>query len=110
MKTREYAVELRKIADFLDSRPEFEIFLMILFTYSKFYAHASYDDKQVFVAAVKALGDSTKKYTGNTDYSKLEVTAKAYPLELSIPRDKVCKKIVTFDCEPLFSESEIEAL
>ena len=113
MKTREYAVELRKIADFLDSRPEFEIghfFFSPKTTYSKFYAHASYDDKQVFVAAVKALGDYTKKYTGNTDYSKLEVTAKAYPLELSIPRDKVCKKIVTFDCEPLFSESEIEAL
>jgi hypothetical protein len=113
MKTRELAVELRIFADYLDSRPEFNNGTLIFFpktTYGEQYMHMSYDDKPQFVEAVKALGNSTKKYTGDSDYAKLEVQAKDYPLKINISRDKVCRKVVKFECDPLFSEEEIEAL
>ena len=113
MKTREYAQELRKFADYLDSRPEFSGEHMVFFpktTYSAQSIHINYDDKAQFVEAVKALGSSTKTCTGDSNYSRLNVRAKDYPLELSISRDKVCRKVVKFECEPLFSEEEVEAL
>ena len=113
MKTRELAVELRKFADYLDSRPEFKNENLLFFpktTYGEQYMHMNYTDKPQFVEAVKALGSSTKKYTGDSDYAKLEVQAKDYPLKISISRDKVCRKVVKFECDPLFSEEEIEAL
>ena len=113
MKTRELAVELRKFADYLDSRPEFNNGTLIFFpktTYGEQYMHMSYDDKPQFVEAVKALGNSTKKYTGDSDYAELKVRAKDYPLEITISRDKVCRKVVKFECDPLFSEEEFEAL
>jgi hypothetical protein len=113
MKTRELAVELRIFADYLDSRPEFNNGTLIFFpktTYGEQYMHMSYDDKPQFVEAVKALGNSTKKYTGDSDYAKLEVQAKDYPLKINISRDKVCRKVVKFECDPLFSEEEFEAL
>ncbi len=113
MRTRELAVELRNFADYLDSRPEFKNETLIFFpktTYGEQYMHMSYDDKPQFVEAVKALGSSTKKYTGDSDYAKLEVQAKDYPLTITIPRDKVCRKVVKFECDPLFSEEEVENL
>jgi hypothetical protein len=113
MRTRELAVELRKFADYLDSRPEFKNETLLFFpktTYGEQYVHMSYDDKTQFVEAVKAMGSSTKEYTGDSDFAKLNVRAKDYPLELSISRDKVCRKVVKFECDPLFSEEELEAL
>ena len=113
MKTRELAVELRIFADYLDSRPEFNNGTLIFFpktTYGKQFMSLSYDDKSQFVEAVKALGNSTKKYTGDSDYAELKVRAKDYPLEITISRDKVCRKVVKFECDPLFSEEEFEAL
>ncbi len=114
MKTRELTEMLRKTADYLDSLEEFKMGSSITFTsenktksltvFSHFY------DKENFVAAVKAVGNATKYYDDSTSYPELHVTAKAFPLEFSISRDKVCKKIVTYDCEPLFSEEEVETL
>ncbi len=102
MNTREYAVELRKVADFLDLRPEFK-----LETYEKGTKVFNFYDKKLFVDAAKALGDATKSYTSYDDF---RLTAKNANVVLSIARDKVCRKVVTYDCEPLFSAEEVEAL
>jgi hypothetical protein len=113
MKTRELAVELRIFADYLDSRPEFNNGTLIFFpktTYGEQSMYLNYGDKSQFVEAVRALGSSTKKYTGDSDYAELKVRAKDYPLEIAISRDKVCRKVVKFECDPLFSEEEFEAL
>ena len=114
MKTREVATLLRNFADFLDSRPEFntESVVSAMQHYPEelgLYTHIGFWDKDKFVAAVKAIGSSTKAYTDG-DYPTLVVTANGFPIELSISRDKVCKKTVTFDCEPLFSEEEVRSL
>ena len=114
MKTRELATMLRKTADYLDSLEEFKTGTSITFLedYStkKTRVYGSFYDKDEFVAAVKAIGNATKRYDDSSTYPELHVTAKAFPIEFNISRDKVCKKIVTYDCEPLFSEEEVEAL
>lgn len=102
MNTREYAVELRKVADFLDSRPEFE--LEVYEDGSKVF---NFYDKKLFVDAAKALGNATKSYTSYDDFC---LTSKSANVVLSIARDKVCKKVVTFECEALFSPEEESAL
>ena len=100
MNTREYAVEIRKIADFLDSRPEFDI---ACDGAKLFY----FWDKELFVKAAKALGDAEKKVTPSEEF---QLESKHAKVILSIARDKVCRKVVTYDCEPLFSAEEVEAL
>jgi hypothetical protein len=113
MKTREVAKTLRGFADFLDARPEFDTEGVVSFLegYSKEEPHAyiNFYDKGKFVEAVKSIGNATKTYTDG-DYPKLEVTADAFPIKLSISRDKVCRKIVQFECDPLFSEEEVRSL
>ncbi len=112
MKTRELVPFLQTLADFLASAPEFDIenCASILRGYKENSPnlYINYYDRDKFVAAVKALGSCTKRYTGG--YPSLEVTAKAFPIQLTISRDKVCKKTVVYDCEPLFSEEEVESL
>ncbi len=109
MNTREYAVELRKVADFLDSRPEFSIEMGLYTSLGPAHHSVTFYDKGNFIEAAKALGNATKKYTEG-DYAKLELTSKELPLSISIPRDKVCTKKVVYDCEPLFSTEEVEVL
>lgn len=101
--SRTYAEKLRRIATYLDSRDEFELD----------YEHSSslsFYSKDKFVDAVKAIGSSKKTY-GEGEYASLFVTPRAFPeLKLSIQRDKVCHKVVKFECEPLFSGEELENL
>ena len=63
--------------------------------------------KEDFTAAAKALGTAKKVVTSSDDF---QLIAEGAPVTLSISRDKVCKKIVTYDCEPLFTPEEVEAL
>ncbi len=112
MNTQELVNIFRSFADFLESRPDFDTegCVSVLDGYKESpHVYVNFYDRDKFVAAVKALGNATKKYTDG-DYPKLEVTADAFPIKLSISRDKVCKKTVTFDCEPLFSEEEVRSL
>jgi hypothetical protein len=105
MRTHELASNLRKLARYLEERPEFDanyIFTNDLGHNMQFY------EKELYVTAAKSLGSATKKYTSTDD---LEISPKAFPsLKLSIPRDKVCKKTVVYDCEALFSADEVEEL
>lgn len=115
MKSLKFADELRKLADYLYSRPELEISSA---TFTEFYKDKKvqsalhFYDREQFVAAVKTLGSAKKEYTSpESDYSQLKVTPENYPaLSLYIARDKVCRKVTKYECEPLFSTDEVEAL
>ncbi len=42
----------------------------------------------------------------------IQLTSRELPVLISVPRDKVCRKTVRYDCEPMFSpddEKEIDA-
>ncbi len=110
MKSEKIAQMLRDFASFLDAQPEMDWESCVsLMDGANPYFYIPFYDKEKFIAAVKILGNSTKHYTDG-EYSKLEVTAKDFPIKLSIPRDQVCRKIVTYDCEALFSDEEVESL
>ena len=67
--------------------------------------------KDELLNRLRALGGSWKKTLsyGETD---IYLESRSMPVTLTIPRDKVCKRTVTYDCEPLFSpqdEQEVDA-
>ena len=107
--SREMAQRLRNVAEFLEDHDNFKLESgAYLSGYDgKFSIH--FDSKEAFVNAVKAVGEGVKEYTSEP-YSKLNYSAAWAPIELSIPRDKVCRKIVKFECDPLFTAEEVEAL
>lgn len=100
--TREASTWLRTIADFLDSRPEFN-----LEHYSPEVFH--FYDKDTFVAAAKALGNANKN-VDDGEYAYFRLVSTASPVTLTISRDKVCTKKVVYNCEPLFSPEDIANL
>jgi hypothetical protein len=107
--SRELARRFRQLADFLESRETFKTENGVYLSVYDGQLGINFDSKDAFVAAVKAIGNATKKYTAG-DYPKLVVSADYAPIELSITRDKVCKKTITYDCEPLFSADEVAEL
>ena len=112
MNTRELAEALRDIATYLDTISPFDAESYAIVSEKKkgiIGVSIGYCSKEKFVDAVKAVGSATKEYTEG-EYSQLQVTAKAFPLTVSISRDKVCKRVVKFECEPLFSNEELETL
>ena len=100
--TREAAKKLREIADFLDSRP---VFVLEHFN----PGFLSFWNKDKFVAAAKAIGDATKR-TEEGEYTNFKLESKHAPITLSIARDKVCRKTVKYECEPLFTPEEMGSL
>jgi hypothetical protein len=63
-------------------------------------------EKASLVAVLQAIGGKWKKQIrGGLDNIRVESVDFA-PLAITIPRDKVCKKTVTWDCEPLLSPAE----
>jgi hypothetical protein len=110
MTTRELERTLRHFANYLATIPEFDVEGCVSIMEGSIttspYVHVPIWDRYKFIAAVKAIGSSKKVYTEG-DYAELQVTADAFPIKLSIARDKVCKKSVVYDCEPLFSEAEV---
>jgi hypothetical protein len=107
--SKELAQRLRQVAKFLEDHESFSVPIGAFISSYDGKLSISMDSKEEFVKAVKIIGDADKHYTDG-DYGKLVVSAKWAPIELNISRDKVCKKIVKFECEPLFSNDEVEAL
>ncbi len=62
--------------------------------------------KPSLLHAIKAFGGKfTKKMFGD---ETLYLESKDFPgVQISIPRDKVCKKTITWDCEPMLSPEDI---
>ena len=106
--SREYAKSLRKMADWLDARPEFPIG-----GYHKPLLLAEYYDKPDFLAVVKAVGPGKKNYTDGS-FPKFEYTPVdgEFLVRVSIARDKVCTKVqeAKWECEPMLSPEDVEAI
>ena len=115
MKILALAAELHKLADYLEKRSEMQPDSL---TFHEDYvnkgitATLSFYAKEKFVEFVKTVGNATKVYTfPDKDYSQLKVTPENYPeLNLTIARDKVCRKVTKYECESLFSNEELETL
>ena len=61
----------------------------------------------------RIIGGKWKKEIIGPDkeYSQIHLIHQTIPITLTISRDLVCKKILTYECEPMFSpeeESELE--
>lgn len=106
MKSHEYAVNLRRLADFLDSRPDFET------ATEKVYMFVSFYEKEPLVAAVKALGSGTKEFSGDFLYFHPAINDGKLMVRAEAPRNKVCRLVreAEYDCEPLLSPTEISTL
>lgn len=104
MKSHEYARALIEVGQFLQQQPEFET------EYDPHLYLGWYYDKEKFLTAVRALGSGNKEYSG--DDLVFEVQHGESSLRLSIPRDKVCRKVqdAIWECEPLLTPEEEQEL
>ena len=106
MTSHEYANRLKEIADFLLGRPEFEVAHGL-------YFYQRFDDKDKFVAAAKALGSGVKSVSSIFHEPEISFTpSAAKEFVITIPRDKVCRKVkdAEYECDPFFSPGELEAV
>lgn len=105
MTSHEYANRVKEIADFLLSRPEFD-------TGGSPHFFLSFYDKDKFLLAVKALGTGTKEFTTGSWPEVVFKPTGAEEIKVSVPRDKVCRKVqdAVWECEPLLSTGEIEQI
>lgn len=104
-KSHEIARQLLQIADRLYSRPEFEVRDELSV---RFFIY----EKEKAIAALKAIGDFEKDYS-DSYYFKAKVSAGSAKFTIECPRTTVCKavkklkEVDDWECEPLFSESEV---
>ena len=71
------------------------------------------NSKTELVNALRGFGGKWSKFIpkGEDGYSIVLSSVDFAPLQLYIPRDRVCHKIVRFECDPLLSpEDEAEVL
>lgn len=68
--------------------------------------------KEDVVEIIRALGGKWKKEVigGDKEYACIVFQSENFPLRITISRDRVCKKIVTYDCEPIFAPGEDDAI
>ncbi len=105
MKSHEYAEKLIDAAVALLKRPEFEVA-------NDPHFYQGYYDKEKFLAAARALGSGKKEFTSDL-YSELRFKPDAVAgMALTIPRDKVCRKVrdEEWECESMLSPDEVESL
>jgi hypothetical protein len=106
--SRDFARNLRALADWLDSKVEFKMqSIEARAPYNEFY------EKDDFIAAVKAIGSGTKGEGLMDNYLKYKstTTPKGTEFAFEINRSKVCKLVrpaqpAEYDCEPLLSHAE----
>lgn len=110
MKSHEYAKRLHEIAEFLESRPEFETPMGV-----RLYQYTG--SKSVFMAAARSMGSLKKEYIESCGSEEIRVSPAGFPeLILEAPRSVACRIVkpaqpAVYDCEPFLSqaeESEIE--
>ena len=110
MNTRELAIELRKQAILLDSKPVIDIEGGVYISKTPTpRLQLNFYSKESFLKAAKNFGN-TKKDTTEGTYAEFHLISNDGPVMLSVLRDKVCKQTVVYDCEPLFSTEEVDAL
>ena len=92
----------RAMLDWLEANPGVEVM--------GGYNYRSIHSKEKFLATAKALGSFEKKI--ENDYIKLTRAFGTAKIIIEAPRNTVCTKIkeAVWECEPLLSNDEIEAL
>lgn len=70
--------------------------------------------KETLLAYVKLIGGSwEKRYIApESEFASIQLQHKTLPVTLFILRDKVCKRTIKYDCEPMFSpdaEKELDS-
>lgn len=79
------------------------------------YEHAEIEDLSqaslsMYVTSKKAVIDLVKsiggKFTKSMDEYNYRLNSERLGITIVAPRDKFCKKIVTYECEPLFSKED----
>lgn len=102
MNSHEYANWLQRLAEFLLSRPQFDLYLGA----PKIHCYFG-SDKPKFLRAAKSLGAIKKTYTERP--RDIEVAPVAFPeFIVYASRDVVCRKVQEekWECEPLLSQDE----
>ena len=103
MPNLDLVTKLRNLADMLEKEPVPELGTCNFYMYA--YSKAD------LLKHLRTFGGKWKKTTsyGGDD---IHMESDRLPLVLCIARDKVCRRTVTYDCEPMFSpddEKEIDA-
>lgn len=102
MTNVEVADKLEKLARRLREAEEIE-----MPTWYKFCT-----SKEEVVKAIKAIGGKWLKRESsyaNSEYATIDLDSQEFPITVSIHRDKVCRRTITWDCEPLLApEDEAE--
>lgn len=101
MKSHEYAKQIKATAERMLASPEVELD-------TGPYLFINFYDKERFMSAVRAFGSGDKKYS-ECDF---RYSPHGTCMTMTIARNKVCRKIQEekWECEPILSEQEVEAL
>lgn len=107
--SRTLALNLRKLADWLDSKPEFPVMDVVAGPPYQSY----HGNKDAFIAAVRAIGSGTKGKGVLDSYLRFEANTcpEGTEYSLQVNRESVCTLIkpaqpAVYDCEPLLSQAE----
>ena len=95
--------KLRNLADLLEKEPVPDL------EASRFYLHVY--TKEDLLKHLRYFGGRRNKRLGFGG-DDIYMESDRLPVAICVPRDKVCRKVVTYDCEPMFSpddEKEIDA-
>ena len=105
MTSHEYAKKMQELAEFLLARPEFE-------AEGRPFVYLYYYQKEPFLAAIRAIGAGEKEWTDTEIRFKPKGIPEDTAMQIYAPRDKLCKLVraAEYDCEPLLSPGEVEAL
>ena len=108
MKSHEYAAKLKQAAEFLLSKDDVE-----LDSGPRVFVPMSGGGKENFLAAVRAFGAGKKDFDFPLSaFPYMYFTPTGQIITLSINRDAVCRKVqdVKWECEPLLSQDEMDAI
>lgn len=102
IKTKaQFVAGLRKLADLLETSEDAPLESQNLYL-------GAYD-KDELLKLVRFFGGVWDKSFGFRE-EDIHLTSRELPILISIPRDKVCRKTVTYDCEPMFSPDDEKEL
>jgi hypothetical protein len=98
----EFVAGLRKLADIVEASEDSALSVHHTFYVCAYEKEALLKNLRIF----GGFGDKSTSYGGDDIW----LTSRTLPLVLAIPRDKVCRKTVTYDCEPMFSPDDEKEL
>jgi hypothetical protein len=94
LTNKEFAAQLRRLADKWETLPE-----MIPRPFMRLYCYTKDEARTI----LRAFGGHFSKSTDGEEYM---IFTHETGLSIQLPRSSVCKRIVTWDCQPLLSPEE----